>query len=99
MASADWSDVEKAANAPIVLSRFGFKKIEIGGKKYLTPMTKEEAEQFVSSTRDPAKGQYTIDGGCLIDNGGGCHSQGCRGNCNAYFPPGSINAICICEPI
>lgn len=45
------SSLEKQNDAPVVASRYGFREEEIGGKRYLVPMTREEYLEAIS--QDP----------------------------------------------
>jgi hypothetical protein len=41
-----FADVEKENGIPVLLTRWGFKKIRFNGRIYLTPMTNEEHDAF-----------------------------------------------------
>jgi hypothetical protein len=45
------TDVEKSNGVPVVLARWGFRKVSLNGKIYLMAMTKEECDAF---KRNPA---------------------------------------------
>lgn len=93
------ADCEHINGAPEILSSYGFKKIEFNGKKYLVPMSIEEAIDLISKvkgiSKEDAKKQFKPDH-C---RGGGVSSacyktQGCT-----YCEPISddMSWVCLCE--
>lgn len=94
--------VETAENAPVVLSRFGFKKIEVDGKTYLTPMTEQEymdaltlysLSQFESEGTpvttegiNPTCADDPFKPACWSSSANQCVKQCCSGRCYPIRP-------------
>lgn len=94
--------LETAEKAPIVLSPYGFKKIQLDGKTYLTPMTEQEymdvltqysLSQFESegtpvSTEgvNPTCADDPFKPSCYMSSMHQCVKQCCSGHC-IQVPP------------
>ncbi|KKI17485.1 hypothetical protein [Sphingomonas sp. Ag1] len=84
------ADVEHVNGVPVVISPYGFKKLHIEGKTYLTPMDKEEAAAVAAQFGFTDK----LLPGCGKDQLGNCVPyDGCR-RCAHYG--GSGGWICLC---
>lgn len=83
-------EVVKENGRPVVLSRYGFKIVELDGRKYMMAMTKEEFDNFVDRS-----GATPKDGFCIVDDYAHCYPQGgCRG-CTLIASGGHWGCICI----
>jgi hypothetical protein len=71
--------VELENGAPIAVSEYGWKVIEINGKKYLSPATKEERDK---SLADLGLSVALRSPNCVSDNYGACLPvDGCTTGC------------------
>lgn len=105
--------VETAENAPIVLSRYGFKKIQLDGKTYLTPQTEQEymdaltlhalsqfetgAAPVTASDINPTCADDPFKPACYTYSMGGCKSNCCKGRCVKVPPIGNEGWECYCQ--
>jgi hypothetical protein len=86
-------DVEKDNNGrPIAVSRYGWKKQEINGKKYMMAMTKEEADNFVA--RVLTKEQLEAMDGYCVNCTANCLQGSCTGICRGVIDDGYV---CTCN--
>jgi hypothetical protein len=71
--------VERADGAPVAVSEHGWKVVEIGGKKYLSAMSREEKEAILlESGIIPERGGPD----CSIDSFSNCYPiNGCNAGC------------------
>lgn len=103
--------LETAENAPIVVSPYGFKKIQLDGKTYLTPMTEQEymdvLTQYSLSQFESEATPVTTEGvnptcaddpfkpSCWMNSMHQCISQCCSGRCKP-IPPVAIGDTWSC---
>lgn len=83
------SDVEKTNGVPIVVSQFGFKKIELNGKIYLQAMTEEEAVDMLKRIGGP---QINTPW-CFTGNAGMCYPRDFCYMCETHYEAGWV---CVC---
>jgi hypothetical protein len=86
--------VERENGTPVVVSKWGFRTVEIDGKKYLHPNTKDEAIVAAKAALGD-KFHESMLGGCYTGTAAVCHSQGCNGRCTPVDEGGVY--VCICE--
>jgi hypothetical protein len=92
------ADVERhGGGSPVILSRYGFKKIQLNGKYYLEPATKEEAEADLERLKE--KGLVSSSaryGGCGYDGYAACYQDHkvCEGFCHVAFGLSAIGCVC-----
>ena len=84
---AEFAGVEKS-EAYVVVSRYGFKKVEVDGKFYLEAMTKDEADTMLP----PAEPQFI--GYCATASAGGCVALDGCGYCQSYIDAGRFMCGC-----
>lgn len=84
------SNVEKVNGVPLVVSPYGFKKIEIEGKTYLAPMDLQEANAVMAELGQPA---LTVPS-CGKDQMQNCYRSRDCNRCEASGT--SAGTICIC---
>lgn len=98
------ADVEKSDNAYIVISPFGFKVIELDGKKYLQSITKEELREMLSNSNNETHKKILSEidneifiGKCVASTGGSlCRPlRDCDGLCDPQ-PAGGGGWLCYC---
>jgi hypothetical protein len=80
---------ERDENGVIVLSPYGFAIKEIGGKKYLVALTKEERSSLVPNN-PLAEGL----GECMTASNGNCIQNTCRYKCVKILEPHGY--VCHC---
>jgi hypothetical protein len=84
-------DIERGNDVPLVVSRWGFKRIEINGRAYLTPYTEEEARAELKKLNIEDRGAYD----CYTEvMWGACHVYGGCKVCKSVST--SAGWICIC---
>lgn len=93
------SDVVHVDGSPEIISRYGFKKIELNGKLYLTAMTRKEAVKVLSEilevSEEKALAVLSKTEGC---SGGGSSAQ-CYplGGCKRCKAEGTTQGwLCYC---
>jgi hypothetical protein len=91
------ADVEMASGRPVVLSRYGWRKMSVDGKKYIVAMTKEEAIEVLRAegVEDP---EGILSGGCASDEQyTKCYKIGnCKKKCKLKFSGSSGIWMCVC---
>jgi hypothetical protein len=93
-----FDDVEKVNGVPEILAPYGFKKVVVDGKKYLAPMTVEEAaELYAGRTRMPKDEALNrlresyCNGGAFS---GRCYPMGACHTCEMFST--SAGWVCVC---
>jgi hypothetical protein len=83
-------------NGYLVVSRYGWKVLEIEGKKYLTAMTKKEYDKVIYNAEQ--KGNINIASGtCYPNNRLQCLKGSCTGHCEPYYDSDIQAWACQCE--
>lgn len=103
-ANAFMADVEKSDGAPIVLSRYGFKKTVVDGKTYLEAQSKDDVLVALATSTDKTAltqlqtfiRQDLLEKRCVSASVGICRSLGCSG-CDPE-PAGGGGYLCYCIP-
>lgn len=84
--------VETAANAPIALSRWGFKRIELNGKIYLLARTEEELLTDVAASEnkdiETVKSEFSLRPWCYMDMAGICYKRDACNECEVRYAAG-----------
>ncbi|MEH1300977.1 hypothetical protein V7I42_08230 [Raoultella ornithinolytica] len=96
------ADVERADDYPIVVSKYGFKKINVGGRVFLTPNTEEEFIEIYSKTNGLSISEVKNDLEQILSRscyGGGptaeCYpNEGCT-YCKANYFGTGWNCTCV----
>jgi hypothetical protein len=92
--------VETAPNAPVVLSPYGFKKVERGGKTYLQALTLEERLALEPTDSLMHRDPLIYDDGCGGTQSTGCNNHEpantCRGQCNPRWYGDQMGWWCTC---
>ena len=97
------AEVELRNGEPIVLAKYGFKKVKIAGKTYLEARTKEEllAELEQGDARDTAETAKMIasiktDYFCFTDAIGACFPGGACKRCEKVYGGPQMGWFCRC---
>lgn len=84
-------DVATEHGVPVVVSKTGWKTIEIDGKKYLTPMSEDECKSFREEKGlGPPQSEWYW---CNVDASGNCIGVHC-GKCERHVDGGRVWCEC-----
>jgi hypothetical protein len=91
--------VETVENGPVVISPYGFKRIMLHGKTYLTAMTREERLALEPEDSPARQDPLYFDDGCNTTHTGGC-LPGQPGHCElqcSLWSHGDAGIACTCR--
>jgi len=93
-------NVKRVDGSPVVLSRYGFKKMVFKGETYLTPMTEEELisglAKMSGETEDAVRAKLKlIPGSCYtMSNGFLCATDDGCAYCRKIYVGGGWSCVC-----